>query len=46
MIPAPEVDRASRKQAVADFRRRRSEWLSAGMSIDDILEARHLGHRM
>ncbi|MYE02288.1 MAG: type II toxin-antitoxin system prevent-host-death family antitoxin [Alphaproteobacteria bacterium] len=46
MIPVPEVDRASRKQAVADFRRRRSEWQSAGMSIEDILEARHLGHRM
>ena len=45
MIPAPEVDRTSRKQAVADFRRRRSEWQSGGMSIDDILEARHLGHR-
>ncbi len=46
MIPAPEVDRANRKQAVADFRRRRSGWRSAGMSADDVLEAWHLGHRM
>ena len=45
MTPAPEVDRTSRKQAVADFRRRRGEWQSGGMSIDDLLEARHLGHR-
>ena len=45
IVPASEVDRSSRKQAVAEFRRRRSEWLSAGMSTDDILEARHLGHR-
>ena len=46
MVPALEVDRTGRKQTLANFRRRRSEWRSAGMSVDDILEARHLGHRV
>lgn len=45
MIPARAGERADHKQVVDRFRRRRDEWQSASMSIDDILAARHSGHR-
>ena len=45
VIPAPASARADRRQAVARFRRRRSEWRPAAMSVDDVLQARHHGHR-
>ncbi len=44
-VPGQEGDAAERKRAVAGFRRRRSEWQSAGMSVEDIFLARHLDHR-
>ncbi len=46
VIPAPLGESADRKQAVARFRRRREEWKPVSMSVDDILLARHHGHRL
>ena len=46
VIPAREGERVDRKQGVARFRRRRAEWQPAAMSIDEILLARHEGHRL
>ena len=45
VIPARTGERADRKQCVARFRRRREEWQPFATSIDDILLARHQGHR-
>ena len=46
VVPARAGERSDRKQGVARFRRRREEWQPAAMSIDDILRARHEGHRL
>ncbi len=46
VIPAPAGEHADRKRAVARFRRRRSEWRPVAMSVNDILQARHHGHRL
>lgn len=46
VIPARAGERADRKKGVDRFRRRREEWQPVGMSIDDILLARHEGHRL
>ena len=46
VIPARAGERAERKKSVAHFRRRREEWPPLGMSVDDILLARHEGHRL
>lgn len=46
VIPARAGERAERKKSVARFRRRREEWQPLGMSVDDILLARHEGHRL
>ena len=45
MIPAQQAERADHSQTVARFRRRRREWTPVDMSIEDILLARHQGHR-
>ncbi len=45
VVPAPAGDCAGREDAVARFRRQRDTWEPAGMSVDDILGARHEGHR-
>ena len=46
VIPARAGERADRKEGVARFRRRREEWQPLGMSVDDVLLARHEGHRL
>ena len=46
LIPAREAERAGHKQVVDRFRRRRDAWWPVAMSIDDILLARHDGHRL
>ena len=46
VIQARAGERADHKQAVARSRRRRDEWQPVAMSIDDILLARHHGHRL
>ena len=46
VIPARAGERIDRKQGVDRFRCRREEWQPVAMSIDDILLARHEGHRL
>ena len=46
MVPAGTGDRTGDRQAVDRFRRRRGEWEPAGMSTDEILDARHRDHRL
>ena len=46
VIPASAGERDDRRQAVARFRRRREAWRPVAMSVDDILLARHDGHRL
>lgn len=46
MVPAATDDPAGRRQAVDLFRRRRGSWKPAGMSTDEILDARHRDHRL
>ena len=46
VIPARADEHNGHKQVVARFRRRRDEWQPVAMSIDDILLARHHGHRL
>ena len=45
LVSAGASEAVQRRHAVERFRRRRSAWKPASMSIDEILEARHLGHR-
>ena len=45
LVPAVGQDRDSRRAAVERFRAERSTWKGAGMSIEEILAARHDGHR-
>ena len=46
VIPAPSGQSPDHSQAVARFRRRREDWQPLSMSVDDILLARHRGHRL
>ena len=46
MVPAQAQDRASREAAVERFLRRRAGWAPSGMSRDEIMAARHEGHRV
>jgi prevent-host-death family protein len=46
LVPAPAHDRANRKKAVERFRRRRAGWEHVTFSTDEILAARHQGHRL
>ena len=45
VTPAHEAEREDYAQAVARFRRRRKERGSIDMSVEEILQARHEGHR-
>ena len=45
VIPAHEAEREDYSQAVARFRRRRKKWKPIGMSIEELIQARHEGHR-
>lgn len=45
LVPAPDQERARRKEAVARFRARRRGWRRIDMSTEEILAARHEGHR-
>lgn len=45
LIPAPDQERARRKEAVARFRARRRRWRRIDMSTAEILAARHESHR-
>ena len=46
VIPARVDERRDPPQAVVRFRRRREAWRPLAMSVDDILLARHDGHRL
>jgi prevent-host-death family protein len=45
LVPAASVDALARRTAVARFRERRRQWATADFSADEILAARHEGHR-
>jgi prevent-host-death family protein len=45
LVPAAAGTRAAARDAVARFRTRRARWGRTGVSLDDILAARHEGHR-
>ena len=45
LVPAAAQGRDSRRAAVERFLTQRSAWKGAGMSIEEILAARHDGHR-
>ena len=46
VVPAQSGADADRKEMVARFRRRRDGWQPVSMSVEDILLARHDGHRL
>ena len=45
LVPAQARDHAARAVAVERFRRRRAGWKRVDMSTEEILAARHEGHR-
>ncbi len=46
LIPAQERERSERGGAVERFLERRATWQASRMDRDEILGARHLGHRL
>ena len=46
LIPADAQNRANRERAVERFRKRRTGWRRAAFSTEEILAARHEGHRL
>ena len=46
LVPAADQERAERRAAVEEFKRLRSQLGGINMSIEEILEARHAGHRV
>jgi prevent-host-death family protein len=45
LVPAASVDQTARRAAVARFRALREDWEPASMTTEEILAARHEGHR-
>ena len=45
VTPAQTIENAGCKEAVERFRRRRAKWQPLDLSIEEILRARHQGHR-
>ena len=46
LVPADAQDRAQRERAVERFRERRAGWRRVAFSTEEILAARHEGHRL
>ncbi len=46
LIPAQTGALARRREAMDRFMRARSQWKPTGMSRDEVLAARHAGHRV
>ena len=46
LMPAPAQDRANRERAVERFRQLRAGWKRVVFSTEEILAARHEGHRL
>lgn len=44
MTPAHEAEREYCARAVARFRRLRKKWEPIGMSVEELIQARHEGH--
>ncbi len=46
MVPAQARERAEREKAVDRFLEQRARWAPTGMTREEILAARHEGHRL
>ena len=46
LVPAGAGDRALRQQAMGRFMEMRSTWRRTGMTKEEVLAARHEGHRL
>ena len=46
LVPAGVEDRANRRMAEGQFRRRTAGWTRVPFSTEEILAARHEGHRL
>ena len=46
LVPAPAQDRSNREWAVERFQHRRARWERVTFSTEEILAARHQGHRL
>ena len=45
LMPAQKLQQSKRIEAIQSFLNARKQWRSGDMTIDEILEARHAGHR-
>ena len=45
LVPAEVQERAARRAAVERFEAQRAKWTGAGLSMAELLAARHEGHR-
>lgn len=45
LVPAAVADQDARRGALSRFLEKRASWERAAMSVQDILDARHEGHR-
>lgn len=46
LVPAASANKTASQEAVERFRARRARWGKTGFSVQDILIARHYGHRV
>ena len=46
LVPADAQDRTARERAIGRFRERRARWRRVAFSTEEILAARHEGHRL
>lgn len=46
LVPADAQDRAGRERAIERFRELRADWRKVALTTDEILAARHEGHRL
>ena len=46
LVPAGDRDRVLRQQAMGRFMEMRSTWKRTGMTKEEVLTARHEGHRL
>ena len=46
LVPAKALEQAERNAAVEQFLKERAAWEPTGMTLEEILAARHEGHRM
>lgn len=46
LVPVEDYDREERRKAMDRFMEMRSKWKPTGMSREEILAARHVGHRL